>query len=175
MDIETIKSEFCEIAKQLIDYDPYISLTELLANEGIIPPSRLPRPSPDQIEAAGYRHNGTGKILGKKGGILKGTTNNQGRNFNGKWTEYRIHGLDIKGYGKKQWWVTEHQLVFTLVHRRWARDGYVIDHIDNNPENNHPNNLREVTQHSNNYVIKEKNSLILNGIKTDGPLSKFFN
>ena len=64
------------------------------------------------------------------------------------------------------------------MHRRWPRDGYVIDHIDDDPFNNHPDNLREVTSYENHHHNKnaEKNIIIPN--KTNGTqtnLNQFFN
>ena len=40
-------------------------------------------------------------------------------------------------------------LVWLIIHKRWPQDGSHIDHIDDDPLNNRPSNLREVTQKEN--------------------------
>ena len=133
--------------------------------------------TPEEIEAAGYRHDGIGNIIGKHGRILKGCTS---RNHD----PYTRHNLRIKGFGRKnadlynqgEWTPLAHTLVFALVHRRWPRDGMVIDHIDDDPRNNHPDNLREVTHHVNNPYVKMKSNTI-KPIKTNSigaQLIRFF-
>lgn len=42
-----------------------------------------------------------------------------------------------------------HRVVWAMVNGRWPSDGMVIDHIDGNPSNNCPDNLREVTWQGN--------------------------
>lgn len=42
-----------------------------------------------------------------------------------------------------------HRVVWAMVNGRWPDEGKVIDHIDGNPSNNHPDNLREVTWQEN--------------------------
>ena len=43
----------------------------------------------------------------------------------------------------------------------------VIDHIDGDPRNNHPDNLREVTHDENNHWNKNKEQNIIKPIKTN--------
>ena len=178
LNIETIKLEFIEKAKILLEIDPYISINDLLAEYKVIPSIRLSRPTPDMIEDAGYKHDGKGEIIGKWGRMLKGSTNGKNRP-----TYYRVYNLRIDGFGSasnRPWSIAAHTLIFALTHRRWPMDGYVIDHIDDNPLNNHPDNLREVTNRNNNYSVKlaEKNIIIptkMNGIDTHTNLLNFFN
>ena len=161
MDInENIKIEFIKKAKILLENDPFININDLLSEHNVIPATRVPRPSPDEIEAAGYKHDGHGNIIGKRfGKILKGSSSGKGAALatGTKW--YKVSNLNIEGYRSTScgtWGVKTHILVFALVHRRWPRQGYVIDHIDNDTLNNHPDNLREITHHENNPHIKLK-------------------
>ena len=75
MNIKTIKLDFVETAKVLLEVDPFISISDLLVEHKVIPRIRLPRPTPDMIEAAGYKHDGIGNILSKFGRIMRGSTN----------------------------------------------------------------------------------------------------
>ena len=155
---EDYKRNFIAAAKILLEKDPFISFWDLLAEHGVIKPMRMTRPSVEEIEAAGYRHDGIGNIIGKHGRILKGCTTKDSHD------PYRRHNLRIKGFGRKdavrgnrgEWTPQAHVLIFALVHRRWPRDGMVIDHIDGNKQNNHPDNLREVTHQENNPANKNK-------------------
>ena len=186
MNIKTIKLDFVEKAKILLEHDPYISISDLLVEYKIIPPIRNPRPTPDTIEAAGYKHDGIGNILSRRGKILRGTTNGSYKNMpqHLQNQKYKILSLSIPGYGSNaskssQWiWSCQaHTLVFALVYRRYPRDGYVIDHIDDDRFNNHPDNLRECTSYENNYAIKdaEKNDIELNNMNNIATLTNFFN
>ena len=177
MNIETIKLDFVETAKILLDIDPFISINDLLVEHKVIPRIRLPRPTPDMIEAAGYKHDGMGNIIGQFGRILKGSTNGQTRR-----NVYKVYNLRIKGYGSEKtgmWSIAAHTLIFALVHRRWPLDGYVIDHIDNDSFNNHPDNLRETTHFKNNSTIKLAEEVLeatkINGNGTQTNLLNFFN
>jgi len=170
-------AEVVRVTSNLIEIDPYISINDILAEHNVIPSIRQPRPTPEEIEAAGYRHDGEGSIIGKSGKILKGSSNGKNRP---KW--YKISNIHVKGYGSLTtglWSVPTHILIFALVHKRWPRDGYVIDHIDDNQFNNHPDNLREITYYENNYIVKltEKDLGVTktngNGIQTN--LLNFFN
>ena len=143
---------FVEAAKILLENDPFISFGDLLAEHKVIPAIRKTRPPIKFIEESGYRHDGMGNIIGKYGRILKGGWK---PSTNGK-QKYTISHLRIPGYGHNgngNWTIQEHTLIFALVHRRWPRDGYVIDHIDNDTLNNHPDNLREITHLENNYIV----------------------
>lgn len=68
-----------------------------------------------------------------------------------------IAAVDPLGYlnghifGKR---VKAHRVVFALYHGRWPT--MEIDHIDGNPSNNRPENLREVTRQQNNRNIRGK-------------------
>jgi len=174
---EDYKRNFIEAAKILLEHEPFISINDLLAKHKVIKPIRGPRPTPKEIEDAGYRHDGIGNIIGKHGRILKGCTSRNHDN-------YKRHNLRIKGFGRKdadrgnrgEWTPQAHILIFALVHRRWPRDGMVIDHIDGNPRNNHPDNLREVTHRENNLWVK-KESNTTKPIKTNSigtQLIRFF-
>ena len=66
MNIKIAKLEFIEKAKILLEFNPYISISDLLVEYKVIPPIRKPRPTPDIIEAAGYKHDGMGNILGRR-------------------------------------------------------------------------------------------------------------
>tara|TARA_Y100000310_G_scaffold40955_1_gene38417 strand:+ start:495 stop:1040 length:546 start_codon:yes stop_codon:yes gene_type:complete len=181
MEIEKLK--FIESAKILLEKDPYISFWDLLAEYEIIPPIRQPRPSLEHIEACGYRHDGMGNIIGKSGKILRGSRDGSMRRLEsgskryGK--DYQIYNIYLPGYGSNgRWSIQGHTLIFAFVHRRWPRDGYVIDHIDDDPFNNHPDNLREVTHYENHHHIKkaEKNTIVPNKINgTQTNLNQFFN
>ena len=175
MNIKIAKLEFIEKAKILLEFNPYISISDLLVEYKVIPPIRKPRPTPDIIEAAGYRHDGIGNILSKYGRKLKGTTNGRYKNMPESLQneKYKVITLCIFGYGslnKGVWRCSyqTHTLVFVLHHRRWPRDGYVIDHIDDDRYNNHPDNLRECTPYENNFAIKDAT----NNIAT---ITNFFN
>ena len=174
MSIETIKLEFVEKAKDLLEIDPYISISDLLVKYKIIPPIRNPRPTPDIIEAHGYKHDGMGNILSKFGRPLKPTTNGRYKNMPERLQneKYKVIALTIPGYGSLnkgvwRWSVQVHTIVFALHHRRWPLDGYHLDHIDDDRYNNHPDNLRECTPHENNYAVK--------GAEKIGTLTNFFN
>ena len=174
MNIKTIKLDFVEKAKILLEHDPYISISDLLVEYKIIPPIRNPRPTPDTIEAAGYKHDGIGNILSKAGRILKHTTNGKYKNMpeHLQNQKYKVISLAIPGYGSCnkgswRWSVQAHTLVFALHNRRWPMDGYVIDHIDDDRYNNHPDNLRECTPYENNYAVK--------GVEKIATLTNFFN
>ena len=156
--IEAAITEVIRTVTNLFEFNPHISINDLLAEHGVIKPIRGPRPTPEEIEAAGYRHDGIGNIIGKYGRILKGCTTKDRHN------PYKQYNLRINGFGRKdaargnrgEWTPQAHVLIFALVHRRWPRDGMVIDHIDGDPRNNHPDNLREVTSRENNYANKNK-------------------
>ena len=91
--------------------------------------------------------------------------------------DYQVYNLRIKGYGSNgQWSCQGHTLIFALVHRRWPRDGYHIDHIDDDTYNNHPDNLREITNYENNSFVKMESNTI-KPIKTNSigtQLIRFF-
>ena len=169
---------FVDAAKRLLENDPYISFWDLLAEHKVIPPIRQPRPSPDIIEASGYRHDGNGNLIGKSGRILTGSPKTCNNKYGKKYMNYTIR---IRGYGRNgsgSWSMMGHTLIFGLVHRRWPRDGFVIDHIDNDGLNNHPDNLREITPYENQHYVKKakKNIIILNKINgTQTTLLDFFN
>ena len=162
-----IKRTFVDAAERLLENDPYISFWDLLAEHKVIPPIRQPRPSPDIIEASGYRHDGNGGLIGKRGNKLKLSGGG------GRGGTYKGYNLYIPGYGSLSgaryplWSIQSHTLIFALVHRRWPRDGYVIDHIDNDPLNNHPDNLREITHYQNNHTIKKLEQNTIKPIKTN--------
>ena len=177
---EDYKRNFIAAAKILLEKDPFISFWDLLAEYGVIKPIRSRRPTPQEIEAAGYRHDGIGNIIGKYGRILKGSTTKDS-----KVDPYRRYNLRIKGFGRKdadrgnqgEWTPQAHTLIFALVHRRWPRDGMVIDHIDGDPRNNHPDNLREVTNRENSPANKNKEQNTIKPIKTNSigtQLIRFF-
>ena len=44
-----------------------------------------------------------------------------------------------------------HRLVYCTFHNDYDLEGYVIDHIDNNPKNNRLDNLQKLTHSENNY------------------------
>ena len=165
---------FIDAAKILLKKDPYINFTDLLTEYKVIPPIRQPRPSIELIEASGYRHDGMGNLIGKwkSKKILKGCRDGSGNH------PYIMYKLKIPGYGGRWGWgIQAHILIFAFVHRRWPRDGYVIDHIDDDPYNNHPDNLREITPYENqHYIKKAKNIIIPNKInETQTTLLDFFN
>ena len=99
---------------------------------------------------------------------MKAGTNGKYKNIKGSLQnqKYKIVTLSIPNFG--QWAVQLHTLIFALHHRRWPRDGYVIDHIDDDRYNNHPDNLRECTPYENNFAIKDAT----NNIAT---ITNFFN
>ena len=162
--------KFITAAKILVEHEPFISIQDLLAKHKVIKPIRRPSPSIEEIEAAGYRQDGKGNIIGKHGRILKGCTTKLDRK-----NPYKRHNLRIKGYGRKdasrgnqgEWTPQAHVLIFALVHRRWPMDGMLIDHIDGDPRNNHPDNLREVTHDENNHWNKNKEQNIIKPFKTN--------
>jgi len=178
---EDYKRNFIAAAKILLEKDPFISFWDLLAEYKVIPAIRQPRPPIDFIESSGYRHDGMGNIIGKAGRILRGSRDGSiKRKKNGarSYKDYQLYNLRIKGYGSNgQWACQGHTLIFALVHRRWPRDGYVLDHIDNDTFNNHPNNLREITNYENNSHVKMESKNIIKPIKTndiDTQLIRFF-
>ena len=165
---------FIESAKKLIDENPYISIMDLLAEHNVIPFLRKKRPVPSYIEQCGYRHDGLGNILRKNGKTLKHTTNG------GTGKKYKVYHLVVPGYGSepsnyRNWCIQGHTLIFALHHRRYPRDGYVLDHIDDNPFNNHPDNLIEKTHLENNWHVKEKVNPMINTVNIEyGTLETFF-
>lgn len=48
---------------------------------------------------------------------------------------------------KKHYYI--HRMVYCTFHNDFQLDGYVIDHIDSNPLNNHLDNLQKITQQEN--------------------------
>jgi len=168
VNIKIAKLEFIEKAKILLEINPYISISDLLVEYKVIPPIRKLRPTPDIIEAAGYKHDGMGNILGRRGQIMKAGTNGKYKNIKGSLQnqKYKIVTLSIPNFGL--WCIQLHTLVFALHHRRYPRDGYVLDHIDDDRFNNHPDNLRECTPYENNFAIKDAT----NNIAT---ITNFFN
>lgn len=48
---------------------------------------------------------------------------------------------------KKHYYV--HRLVYCTFHNDFDLDGFVIDHIDGDPSNNHLDNLQKITQQEN--------------------------
>src|SRR6266852_5295663 len=46
--------------------------------------------------------------------------------------------------------------VWFLTHGRWQKSGYHIDHIDDNPMNNRPDNLQELTEAENQFKRRGK-------------------
>ena len=163
---------FIRAAKILVEHEPCISIQDLLSKHKVIKPIRAPRPSIEEIEAAGYRHDGKGNIMNRHGRILKGSRAKDNRNHNAK---YKNHNLRVKGYGRKdaprynqgEWTSRAHVLIFAFVHRRWPMDGMLIDHIDGDSGNNHPDNLREVNYIENNWKNKLKEQDIIKPIKTN--------
>ena len=151
---------------------------DIFIKMGVIGAGRQPKPSAEEIEAAGYYYDGHGHICSKKidgtrgpgqprpskhpetirlrekynVSILSQATGGKG---------YIAHNLTVPGYGScwKQsngkrsgnphFRESAAGLVFLLYHRRWPRIGFVIDHIDGNKSNNHHTNLREVTYKKN--------------------------
>ena len=165
---------FIESAKKLIDENPYVSFMDLLTDHNVIPPLRKKRPPPSYIEQCGYRHDGRGNILRKNGRILKHTTNG------GTGKKYKVYHIIVPGYGSEKtnyrdYCIQGHTLIFALHHRRYHRDGYVLDHIDDNPFNNHPDNLIETTYLKNNWHVKEKVGSVINNDNIEhGTLESFF-
>ena len=178
MSIETIKLEFVEKAKDLLEIDPYISISDLLAKHKVIEPVRRPRPTVEEVKICGYYHR-EGEIY-RNGKKLKPTQH--------KKTGYQRYSIYIPNFGSYQpnfgggtWQlvIQAHTLVFLFTHNRYPLDGYVLDHIDGDKTNNHPDNLREVTKYENNDIIKAKK---MNGIEipqrnyeTQSNLLEFFN
>lgn len=75
--------------------------------------------------------------------------------------------LDLNGYYQvnlnyKMYYA--HRVVFAIVHGRWPNG--IIDHIDGNTTNNHPANLRDVTDSENNQnqKIRKDNVLGITGV-----------
>ena len=79
---------------------------------------------------------------------------------------HKAHDRPLEGAIKKKWGyrrlcfrinrknfaVDEHICAWILFYGRWPKE--TIDHIDNNPLNNHIENLRECSQSENNYNIE---------------------
>lgn len=53
----------------------------------------------------------------------------------------------IQFNNKKHYYV--HRLVYCVFHNDYNLEGYVVDHIDNNPKNNNLQNLQKITQQEN--------------------------
>lgn len=61
----------------------------------------------------------------------------------------KYHRVNLYNYnGMKSWYV--HRLVYKTFNKELL-DGYVIDHIDDNPLNNIPENLKQITNRENVY------------------------
>ena len=181
--LKIAKLEFIEKAKNLLKIDPYISINDLLVEFEVIPPTRKKRPTADQIEAAGYKHDGMGNIFSKTGKLMSPTVNGKYKNMPERLqnSKYKILTISVPNFGT--FTLQVHRLDFALTHRRLPMDGYVIDHIDDDRFNNHPDNLRECTPFENNYAVKhgnnsKKNIIKLNKNKTNRiqtNLNQFFN
>lgn len=84
----------------------------------------------DLRDGALYRKFRAGKVLaGDRAGTVQGGG-------------YRLVMLDTVRF-------KEHRVIWAMTHGRWPGEGMVIDHIDGDPANNHPANLREVSQQVN--------------------------
>lgn len=59
------------------------------------------------------------------------------------------------------------KIVFCLVHKRWPKKGFDVDHKDNDKLNNRPSNLRECTKsdHASNRRVLKKTKSGVKGIK----------
>lgn len=71
--------------------------------------------------------------------------------------------------------VREHRVVFALANNRWPREGLVIDHIDGNPTNNSPKNLREIGQSQNlmNSIPASQGASGVKGVSKYAPSGKW--
>lgn len=79
-----------------------------------------------------YRDGQLYRLHGRFAGLVKGTKQQNGR-------------LTLKVKGEQFYY---HRVVWALVHGVWPSE---IDHIDRNPQNNHIDNLRDVTHRVNNF------------------------
>lgn len=69
----------------------------------------------------------------------------------------RQDGYFVTGIARK--FYLNHRIIYSIANNVNLLDNQIIDHIDRQPQNNHPNNLRIVTRTENNRnVSKQKNT-----------------
>lgn len=90
---------------------------------------------PEKGEVWGPRGERVDKIQ-----FFKGITYSQGE------PRYRQVQFSNNGTNVK---ISAHILIWAFHNKRWPKDGYVINHIDGNTENNRIGNLEEITQPEN--------------------------
>lgn len=122
--------------------------------------------TPEQI-AKLFRVNADGKLFHNKSGKGKQLTKPVGtRDHYG----YLKVAVDY-GYTYKV-----HILVWALYYKKWPTPGLVIDHIDGDKENNHKDNLREVTNQinvSNRTISNRNNTSGFPGVSFNNRLAKW--
>jgi len=85
----------------------------------------------------GYFVDNNGVIYNKDGSIKSLKVNTKGYYFTNFY------------YGGKSHTHSAHRVVAEAIHGE-CPDGYEVDHVDNNRQNNHPDNLRYLTKSQNN-------------------------
>ena len=90
----------------------------------------------DIIEEPNYQISSYGRVLNKKTNRIL------------KWDEHQRYTRVSLGLKKKHYYI--HRLVYCTFHNDYDLEGYVIDHIDCNPRNNHLSNLQKLTHSENN-------------------------
>ena len=80
-----------------------------------------------------YKVSNKGRVIGVKGCVLKG------------WIEANYHVVDVGGRNKK----IHHLVAETFLNHTPNGHKYIVDHIDNNPQNNNLDNLQVTTHREN--------------------------
>lgn len=99
---------------------------------------------------------------GKLYGCMDGVMGDEPCKF---YKSYKGYGLKVIEIDKKKCTVSEHRLIWSMSNAKPIPIEMVVDHIDNNPSNNHPSNLRLATPSDNAANCKPSYSEIKKGYR----------